>query len=120
MARRDYVTSMGAHYGFKPRLDFARLGVSRQTLVAALRAEGLKVSEPGSVPLHRLPLFEADRFAVNGFDKADNSGRSFPGAQAYYGSIVSLPTFTFEQDWPLVDQYVQAFDKVLGRLEELP
>ena len=119
MARKDYVTSMGAHYGFKPRLALHEPDVTRRRMVEALRAEGLKVSTPGSLPFDQLPLFQADRFPVNGFDKADNSPRRFPGARAYYASIISLPTFTFEEQWPLVDQYVAAFDKVLGRLEEL-
>lgn len=119
MARRDYVTSMGAHYGFKPRVDFAALGVSREALVRALAAEGLDVSIPGSPPFHRLALFEAGRFPINRFAKADNAARAFPGADAYCGSILSLPTFTFQEQWPLVERYVEAFDKVFRHLEEL-
>jgi hypothetical protein len=30
-----------------------------------------------------------------------------------------LPTFTFPEQWPLVDQYVAAFHKVMDRLEEI-
>jgi hypothetical protein len=110
---------MGAHYGFKPRLDFEALGVPRARLVEALRAEGLDVSIPGSLPLNRLAVFDAGRFPVNRFPKHDNAGRAFRGADVYYGSILSLPTFTFEDDWPLVDAYVDAFHKVLEHLEEL-
>ena len=119
MARREYVTSMGAHYGFKPRLDFDSLGVDRDRVVAALKAEGLKVSVPGSKPFHQIPLFDPDRFSISGFDKADWSGRSFPGAEAYYDSIISLPTFTFPEQVPLVDEYIAAFHKVLGQIEAL-
>lgn len=117
MARRDYVTSMGAHYGFKPRLDFNALGIERARLLEALQAEGLDVTLPGSVPFYELPLFDPHRFPINGFEKHDNSRRSFPGAQAYYNSILSLPTFTFEEQWPLVDGYVEAFGKVLEQRE---
>ncbi len=119
MARRAYVTSMGAHYGFKPRVDLEALGVSRGRLVRALRAEGLDVSVPGSVPFDRMALFDAHRFHLHGFAKHDNSSRSFPGADAYYGSILSLPTFTFESEWPLMDAYISAFHKVLNRLGAL-
>jgi dTDP-4-amino-4,6-dideoxygalactose transaminase len=119
MTRREYVTSMGAHYGFKPRLDFPQLGVSRERLVEALQAEGVDVTIPGSMPFNRLALFDPDRFPVGSFEKADNTHRSFPGADAYYNSILSLPTFTFRSEWPLVDQYIEAFHKVLSHLEEL-
>ena len=117
--RRNYVTSMGAYYGFKPRIDFKTLGISREKLVDALTAEGLDVSIPGSAPFHRLPIFDHRRFPIGSFEKADNSFRHFPGADTYYASILSLPTFTFSEDWPLVDRYIEAFHKVLRNLEEL-
>jgi dTDP-4-amino-4,6-dideoxygalactose transaminase len=44
MARRDYVTSMGAHYGFKPILDTGSIDISRSRIVEALKAEGADVS----------------------------------------------------------------------------
>ncbi len=119
MARRPYVTSMGAHYGFKPRLDFPALRVTREALVTALRAEGLEVDIPGSPPFHRLPLFDPERFPISGFRKADHRGRSFPGAEAYCASILSLPTFTFPEEVPLVDAYVEAFAKVFENIEVL-
>ena len=119
MARRDYVTSMGAHYGFKPRANFKGLGIDRQRFITALRAEGVDVSVPGSLPFHRLPVFEPSRYKIGTFSKADNTGRSFEGAERYYGSILSLPTFTFEKDRPMVDKYVEAFHKVLAHQEEL-
>ena len=119
MARRSYVTSMGAHYGFKPRIDFSTLGIGRETLVNVLRAEGLDVSVPGALPFHRLALFDCNRFPIGAFKKANNSNRSFFGAETYYESILSLPTFTFRSDWPLVDHYIDAFQKVLSHLEEL-
>ncbi len=119
MARRAYVTSMGAHYGFKPRIDFEALGVTRERLIEALQAEGLVVSLPGSQPFHKLALFDPERFTVGRFEKHDNRGRAFPGAEAYYASILSLPTFTFRADWPLVDAYVAAFEKVFSQLEAL-
>ncbi len=118
-ARREYVTSMGAHYGFKPGMDFNNLGVSRETLVSALRAEGLDVSVPGSLPFHRLPIFEPSRFHVGNFSKTDHGDRKFPGADKYHSQILSLPTFTFKDQVPMVDKYIEAFEKVLANLEEL-
>ncbi|MBW2217967.1 MAG: DegT/DnrJ/EryC1/StrS family aminotransferase [Deltaproteobacteria bacterium] len=118
-ARRDYVTSMGARYGFKPKIDSNALGVPREKLVAALKAEGLDVSIPGSPPFHRLPIFDHRRFRIGSFEKTDNSNRQFPGAEAYYADILSLPTFTFPADWPMVDRYIEAFNKVFNNLEDL-
>ena len=121
MARKEYVTSMGAHYGFKPRIDFHRLGVSRTRLVAALQAEGLDVDEPGSPPLHRLAIFDSCRFPLDGADLAHlPEKRNFPGADEYYGSILSLPTFTFDADRPLIDGYIEAFRKVINLRSALP
>lgn len=120
MARRHYVTSMGAHYGFKPRLDFQAHGVTRERLVQALQAEGLEVTVPASLPFHRLGLFDNRRFQLAGFTKARNDCRIFPGADTYYDSILSFPTFTFESEWPIVDDYVSAVQEVLGRSEEIP
>jgi hypothetical protein len=87
--------------------------------VAALQAEGADVSVPGSKPFHQIALFDHDRFPIAGFEKYDQSRRQFPGAEAYTGSILSVPTFTFKDQWPLVDQYIEAFDKVFSNLEEL-
>ena len=87
--------------------------------MAAVAAEGVDVTVPGSPPFHRLPLFDPHRFQIGSFLKADNSQRSFPGADSYYDSIISLPTFTFAHDLPLVNAYVEAFQKVIDNLEEL-
>ena len=118
MARRSYVTSMGAHYGFKPRIDFRRLGVTKEWLVAALHAEGLDVDLPGSPPFHRLPIFTDPRFQVGNFVKQTLDAGAYPGADSYYAGIVSLPTFTFPSDRPLIDAYAAAFDKLFHHLQE--
>lgn len=121
MARRDYVTSMGAHYGFKPRLDLNRLaGVSRERLVRALRAEGVAVAIPGSPPFHRLPLFVSPEIRIGAFEKHAPRSLHFPGAEQYTSTIISLPTFTFAEQRPIVDMYVEAFHKVLSRTAEIP
>jgi perosamine synthetase len=119
MTKKSYVTSMGAHYGFKPKIDFNSIGVQRKVLVDALKAEGLKISVPGSQPFHRLPIFDCSRYPIGHYTKSDHSDRSFPGAEQYWGSIISLPTFTFRSDFYLIDKYVAAFKKVLDNLEEL-
>lgn len=119
MQRKPYVTSMGAHYGFKPRINFRALGITRERLVHALRQEGLEIKKPGSVPFHRLGLFDAERFRLSGFTKYNNDAREFPGADEYYDSILSFPTFTFRGEWSLVDEYISAVHEVLRRVGEI-
>ena len=49
----------------------------RERLVETLKAEGLKVSVPGSPPFHKLALFDPERFQVGHFVKHDPAkGRS--------------------------------------------
>ncbi len=118
MTQRKYVTSMGAHYGFKPKCDFDKIGVDRLKLVSALRAEGVKVSVPKSKPFHMLPLFTQRIYSRTGTaDALEN--RRFPGAETYYNSILSLPTFSFSKDKELIDQYIQAFEKVFRNIKEI-
>lgn len=118
MARKEYVTSMGAHYGFKPRCDFDKIGIDRLKLVSALRAEGIKVSVPKSKPFHMLSLFNKTTYSSSGTAEALKK-RRFQGAETYYGSILSLPTFSFLKDKELIDQYVQGFEKVFRNIKEI-
>ena len=118
MARRSYVTSMGAHYGFKPRINNQQ-AIKRDALVKALQAENVDITLPGSEPFHQLALFDPGRFKINKFEKAPIDKNGFPGADAYVSSIVSLPTFTFDSDRPLIDAYVGAFAKIVRYAKEL-
>jgi len=116
---RDYVTSMGAWYGYKPWIDFARLGVAREKLVEALNAENLEVDIPGSPPLHKLAIFAPDQFRINGFEKHDNRGGTFSDAETYSAGILSLPTFTGPDDDVAVTAMIEGFRKVWRHLDEL-
>jgi perosamine synthetase len=116
---RDYVTSMGAWYGYKPWVDWASLGVSRERVVEALQAENLDVEIPGSPPLHTMALFDPDRFPVNRFPKFDNRNRDFPNAESYSAGTLSLPTFTGPPDDAGLDSMIAGFHKVWDNLERL-
>ncbi len=116
---RDYVTSMGAWYGYKPWVDWELLGVSRERVVSALRAENLDVDIPGSPPLHTMALFDPDRFPVNKFEKFDNHNRAFPNAESYSSGILSLPTFTGARDDVGLCSMIEGFHKVWRNLEGL-
>jgi len=116
---RDYVTSMGAWYGYKPWVDWASLGVSRERVVEAFQAENLDVEIPGSPSLHNMALFDPDRFRINGFEKFDNRGRAFPNAEAYAAGTLSLPTFTGPQDDVGLETMIAGFHKIWANLDRL-
>jgi len=108
MARRDFVTSMGAWYGFKPRCDFKRLGIDRNDLCRHMKTLGFDVDVPGSGTIPEYRLFRDSSISPPGF-VAQPEHAEYPGAAAYCASTISLPTFTFESQIPTVDAYVEAF-----------
>ena len=116
---RETTTSMGAWYGYKPWIDTKELRVSREKIAAALEAEGVEVSIPGSPPLHELALFDPERFSIRSYSKFDNSKATFPGAEKYTRGLLSIPTFTGQRDESLLQDAMRAFEKVWDNLGEL-
>lgn len=119
----------GAYYGYKPAFvpsDFD-VDVSLETYVEALAAEGMKVKRPGSKPLHTLEFFQTydDGYLGRGVEsdywherKRVYEDGDFPNAETYFEPRLSMPTFT-GQDVDLVDEYVEAFEKVYEHRAEL-
>lgn len=116
---RPEVTSMGAWYGFKPWVDCDQLGIKRGDLVAALKAEGIEIDEPGSPPLHELPLFAPNRFPIGPWPKAALNPEIFPVATRYNTGTLSLPTFTGAMDESHLSKTLRAFFKVWENLATL-
>ena len=118
----DYV-DMGAWYGFKPLYIAEKFhNIPREKYIKALAAEGVEVKEPQSDALSRLPLYTikedkmfGDRSHKHVFESGD-----FPIAEKLASSALSLPTFT---QWPgsrkIIDQYIEAFEKVHTNYKEL-
>lgn len=104
MAKRDYVDSMGAWYGFMPRIS-QEYTVDRNHFEGWMNERGFQVSVPKSEPIPRYALFSSDEFRINGYDK--NIPGYFPMAEKYYSSIVSFPSFTFHE-YDLIDSYASA------------
>ncbi len=109
MAKRNYVTSMGAWYGFKPICDFANIAITRDRLISAMQSKGFDVKVPGSAPLTEYALFDNDKFQILNFEKGAIDKKQFPNAYKYYNSTLSIPTFTFEEDRETIDQYIKGF-----------
>jgi len=116
---REEVTSMGAWYGYKPWVDFTRLGVTRDRLVEALAAEQVPVKIPRSDALHRLALFDPKHCPIGSYEKHDNTLRDFPNSETYLSGLLSLPTPTGQRDEELLDDLLNTFRKVWNHLDEL-
>lgn len=107
MAQRDYVDSMGAWYGYMPRLN-PESGADRVHFVEWMREQGLEASIPKSEPIPNYALFQPDHFPIGRYAK--HGLDSYPHANAYYSQIVSFPSFTFEE-YDQIDVYHDAIKR---------
>ncbi|MFB6145477.1 MAG: DegT/DnrJ/EryC1/StrS family aminotransferase [Candidatus Nanohaloarchaea archaeon] len=125
----DENVDRGAFYGYKPEFvpeDFDG-EIDLETYIEALQAEGMKVKRPGSKPLHTLEFFQTYNDGLFGRNEVPEWWREnkniyaegdFPGAESYFENRLSLPTFTLE-DRDVVDEYINAFQKVYDNRGEL-
>lgn len=118
----DYA-DMGAWYGYKPLYSSNKFhNIPREKYIQALAAEGVEVKEPQSDAISRLPLYmiREDRMFRNRTRKPIYKSGEFTNAEKLAFSALSLPTFT---DWPsskkIIDQYIEAFQKVHDNYKEL-
>lgn len=112
----DRVSHYGLNLHWRPPHDCA---VSVNTVVKALRAEGVHASTIGSPPLFRMPLFRLGGGPdLPGRVAGPVEDACFPGAMAHAGSLLRLPTlFSPSSDW--IDMWVEALHKVTDNLNEL-
>ncbi|WP_217240002.1 DegT/DnrJ/EryC1/StrS aminotransferase family protein [Streptomyces sp. AC555_RSS877] len=117
----------GGWYGYKPRYAADELGgLPLARFMTALRAEGVKVKEPGSPPLHRLPVFRLTKSTAR--DLALPWAETLPVcepplwecpiADEVYPQLMSLPTFSGDCS-AVIAQYGRAFAKVASQWREL-
>ncbi|HPQ20019.1 MAG TPA: aminotransferase class I/II-fold pyridoxal phosphate-dependent enzyme [bacterium] len=132
--------TMGAWYGYKPLYNSLEVSpdflaknnkllnftknkkqLHIQDYIKILNAEGVDVRQTVTPPLHRTFLFNkikevfkiCPNFAVNKFDDYPKyKSKDFPNAEWYYKNHLSFPTFSFEKDKSLIDEYVEAIKKV--------
>ena len=104
MKIHDYVTSMGAWYGFMPRIN-PEYSIDRIEFVSWMNERGLITSIPKSKPLTNYKLFDSAVYNINRFSK--NKVCSCPNADKYHNSIISFPTFSFNE-YEIIDQYIAA------------
>ena len=101
------------------------LGISVETLIAALTAEGCEVSYPRYPLLHQQPLFTEGLYAGIGafagrkdLELPKYLPNALPITEAANSTFIRLPSFPFA-DYPLLQQYVLAFQKVLRHLDRI-
>jgi len=114
---KEYVTSMGAYYGYKPRVDFSALGISREEFLKLCKNAGLDIDEPGSKPFYHYELFINPGKFLN-YNHKTNISDSFPNAEKYYQSAISIPTFTFFEDRDTIDVYIEKLKTIIEKITE--
>lgn len=92
--------------------------ITRDKLVEMMVAEGLiEVDIPGSTgPNHKMPLFTKPSVLFPYFyneHEAFNTDEEFAGAEAFYNSIVKLPTWTQQDHNGVLEYYLTGIEKVL-------
>ena len=107
------------YHKYRVRLDARALGlridpsVLRDRVMAALRAEGVEVMLWLDRPVPEMPLFQGRA----GHCKGDYPGTTALLADSFVVGSQSYPLFP--QPRVLMEQYADAFEKVLGQIAEV-
>ncbi len=113
----------------RPRSGFNRLrrcrGMPIEMLIKALQAEGCEAELPRYPLVHQQPLFTEGHFdriarlaGRSDVDLPTYRADALPQTEAAGRALIKLPTFP-AADRDLLDQYAQAFEKVLAHAEKI-
>jgi len=114
------------YFEFLIRYDESKTGLPINDLAKALQAEGALVAAPRYPLLHQQPVFTHNVWSkiarlpateenpIHVYDPTD-----LPNTTVGNGSLLKLPSFP-SADEALLDQYAIAFERVLGRANEIP
>jgi dTDP-4-amino-4,6-dideoxygalactose transaminase len=101
------------------------LGISVETLIEALTAEGCEVSYPRYPLLHQQPLFTEGLYKRIGafagrkdLELPSYLPNALPNTEKANSTFIRLPSFPFA-DYPLLEEYVLAFQKVLRNVDRI-
>ncbi len=95
-------------------LDEAKAGCPKETLVKALRAEGVRIGSGAYPEQHKFAIYSEAKW----WHHKPEVPESLPGCAQVNRTSVSLPLF-YEEASELIDQYVKAFEKVWARRSQL-
>ena len=118
----------GGWYGYRLLYDREQMeGVPKERFMSALRTEGVEVDTERYRLLHFEPVYQGPevtgecpypppevRARMHTYAKGD-----LPVAEALHPKLMSLPTFTYQPCWDLLDQYIAAFRKVADNIARL-
>lgn len=113
---RDPRCTLDPHYVAAMRLDGEAQDVSRDTIVAALRAEGIVVN-PMNPPVYRLPAFWDGPTHPPSAD-VDQFAGACPHAERLGARAINFPHWTLLGDRRDVRDIADALAKVLGALTD--
>ena len=97
-------------------IDEEKAGMSRETAVEALKAEGVDVNTSSWTLLHTYPIFAEEEWWRHMPLLCDND--SIPGCHEANRKLIQLPYFTSAQP-ELIEQYTKAFEKVWAHRDKL-
>ncbi len=109
MTKKDYVSSMGAWYGFYPRIDYSVCKKGREHFINYLKKNNIQVVIPTNGILPYLPLFKNEEFHFYQNDRK-NDNQVYEGAELYINSIIGFPTFS-NYEYDEIDRYVAVISK---------
>ena len=110
------------YFEYLVRPDFASIGLSKQSFIKALQAEGCLAALPRYPLLHQQPFFTEGAFTAvmrpQGGQIPDYSSVSLPVTEAANDSMMKLPSFPWASR-ELLDQYLTAFEKVIRHADKI-
>jgi perosamine synthetase len=111
------------YFEYLIRYDEEKTELPREILLQALLKEGCQVALPRYPLLHQQPFFSEGVFVQflrlpSGERLPSYTGCSLPFTEATNNSLLKLPSFP-NQDNGILDQYVHAFEKVIGHAREI-
>ena len=114
--------SKRVYYGYRLHYDAEALGGTEiDSVVAALRAEGVQVGRERYFIQHLQPVYAKARQELSRLLQAEVAPAEthLPVTEGLHSRLLSLPTFP-QGTRALMEQYVKAFTKVSKRWREIP
>jgi perosamine synthetase len=119
----SYAT-MGSWYGYRLKYHREKLDdISLEKFVEALKAEGVDASEERYPLVHLQPMFQEEQRPFRSFldcpQRKISKKVDLPITEDVYSRLIALPVFQVVSCKPLLDQYIEAFSKVVSNVSQL-